>query len=179
MHRRKNGGNTNKFGGSFYCSCWPMCLSTVTAVAIASATDLVCCTVSILIKKYRHNIFISMHKSIKYDVNNSLEWIEMIGWHSNRFTKTRYISHIVQFCSRCILCILAFAGKHEQTKKKGPKNIGEWQRKQTNETNREKNNKMHFQCAQCNSTHSDMKMDVRKHLVECKWLHTCIPRKIR
>lgn len=84
MNRRKT--QTNEFSGIF-CCCWirlsmfACCISAyefqrtpVYSLWIAPThyrTD-------IDQKTYRHNIFISMLKSIKYDINNSSKWIEMI-----------------------------------------------------------------------------------------------------
>lgn len=84
MNRRKT--QTNKFSGIFCCywirfyQCSRAALLHIYRIYKLLYVSHQRAPPLILIKSYRHNIFISMHKSIKYDFNNSsngLKWSEM------------------------------------------------------------------------------------------------------
>lgn len=60
-----------------------------------------------------------MHKSIKYDINNSLKWIEMIRWHCNAIyhSASDAFHTLLSVRLNCAhTCILAFARRrHKHT----------------------------------------------------------------
>lgn len=171
---------TNKFSASFYSLSIELFLPHLQPTSLCVW---VCCTISILIKKYRHNIFISMHKSIKYDINNSLKWIEMIRWHCNAIYHSasdafHTLPSVRLNCAHT--CILAFARRrhkhtthtHTSSKVRERGKTKNWHKKTRKRKKNTQNNKMHFQCALCTQHIPIWKWMVRKHFVECKWLHT-------